>query len=176
MKRQSYLERGFDCFEACTDPRHKDTYGKPYRSRGASHGRNSDEWLYAVTEDGCTLVLEVGAGEATLPIPGSSFRWDGVPRGGRFVGHYPFPITENQARDLAPDSRMCKYTGGICYTSDNVYHRAQEFFEKHGAPKFEQPDSFWEAFEDVARERFAAARELAVKQCPTCAGKGIVPK
>jgi hypothetical protein len=177
MKRQSYLERGWDCFEVCTDPRHKDTYGRPYRSRSQNHGRRSDEWVYAVTEDGCTMELEVAANEATAPFPGSSFRWEGPPRANCFTGHYPFPVSEEQARDMIPASRECKYTGGVCYMTDRAYNPADLFFKQYGVPRFEQPETFWLALEQiVARVWFADARELALQQCPTCKGKGVVPK
>lgn len=172
MRRKIGSIAGYDCREHCTDPRHMDTYGKPYPRPGASHGRSGDIWCYSVhTDDGeCVVELQVDVNQGSTISPIAL-----PPRERQLILHTSWPQTEDEIRAGAPGIDCTYVRGGKCYSSSRSM---MTFFRQHGRPQVNQLEPFWAALEALAAEWIAKARAEApgnrVARCPHCNGTGLV--
>jgi hypothetical protein len=174
MKRESIVIKGYDCREICTDPRHKDTFGKAYATPGQTHGQHVDEWKFVLTDGESAVVLTVFSNKAS-----TTAKWPKPPEGAHFTFHYPWRQTTEDLREERVGFECDVIPAGRCF-GDASYRYAEEFFKEHGSAQFEQPERFWLAFEKYAAEQIAESRanaaEFRVKRCATCAGTGVVPR
>jgi hypothetical protein len=177
ITRKSELVKGYDCVHFCNDPRHVDTFGKPYRSSGQSHGRDMDRWQYAIQTDEAAVVLIVRSWEQSTVLPEL---WTGlIPKGDALSLHVPWKMYPEQIRNDEGGDKGCQWIPSGCYSSAQ-YTTAKRFFERNGDPSFEQREDFWKRLEELAlqliAESKAKAAEFTLERCNHCDGAGVMPK
>ncbi len=156
--RFHYETPGYDCVATPCGKRGCGTHP------GANHGVHCPEWNYIVSDGTIAVSLQVFSGlyprGRTIP-----------PRGATMTTHAAF-ITDMDSREPNP----CAYLdAGTCYSAGTTYCGAQEFFEAHGVPQYEQPESFWRALEAELLRRAKQKQDDRIYLCPTCHGCGTVP-
>ena len=138
-------------------------------------GRSSEKRFYVVGDAREALEISV------LDCRGRDCSCKGVNFNTSGMGfHSPATCNEDKIRDGQVGTH-CEYIEAPCFIDDAGFIAADEFYEEHGSQtSFEQSEKFWLALEmeffEWRDHHAKRVREVTVKQCPTCAGKGLVPR
>lgn len=163
-RRASYIVPGWDCRVECKHE-HK-----------GNHGIHNEEWIYAVSDGEYAVSLRVGSGI----YPSSVMHCESQPpRGWDLELHSPWTDDEEAIR-RGDGGHACAFIeANRCYVMASSIHAGETLFAAHGAASFDQPETFWEAFQAKAKEWIGRARTARAQQpklcrCPRCEGRGVV--
>jgi hypothetical protein len=146
-----------------------------YDDRAGGGGQHCDEWIYVVSDGESALTLEV-----------YSNRWpsgESKPAyGADLTLHVPWPAgdeAEEEIRRGRLGGECCFTEPNRCWTPHSTSLGARDFFREHGVDQFEQPEAFWNALREKAAELIVIVKQERaqvehLRQCPTCAGRGVV--
>ena len=175
-RRWSDIEPGYDCRVECKHERKGD------------HGICADGWFYVVSDGECAISLHVRSADYPATVETSRFLdFTREPYGTDLSLHVPWPIaydlesSTERIRLGETTGRMCDVVeGGRCWTPKSTSLGADEFWKLHGSPaQFDQPESFWTALCEKAKEWIAEVQALRaqlahVRQCSHCRGRGVI--
>ena len=137
------------------------------------HGRSSEKRFYVVGDAREALEISV------LDCRGRDCSCKGVNFNTSGMGfHSPATCNEDKIRDGQVGTH-CEYIEAPCFIDDAGFIAADEFYEEHGSQtSFKQSEKFWLALEmeffEWRDHHAKRVREVTVKQCPACSGKGLV--
>ncbi len=145
---------------------------------GGTHGIRSDIWMYAVSDGEIALSLRVSSNLFPDSVPRTKHVEESRCSGDFLFVHTAFP-TDKASLRRGDRGDECEYLdGGRCFGEDPRGCYAGEFFELHGAQAFEQPETFWAAFEAEWQRSAQEWREARVDdkfaRCSHCDGTGVV--
>ncbi len=174
-RRASSIVLGYACRVGCK-----------HEPKG-DHGISADKWFYVVSDGECAVALTVRSGTYPATVDVSRFEaWMREPDATDLSLHVPWPAAgdfeslEEKIRQGDVSGQACDIVeGGRCWIPRSTSLGSKEFFQAHGVAAFEQPESFWEALRAkaaawIAEERKDRAQAAHLRQCPTCAGRGVV--
>lgn len=170
-KRASWVRPGYDCFTECK-----------HTPKG-DHGISDDDWIYAVCDGELALAICVDS-HVYPPTVRRQPEDDRAPTGQDFEVHCPWPVA---GFETLTDIIRHKWGGtdcslipaGKCWVHRTSITYGEEWFAEHGAPTFEQPESFWAAFIEKAKVVFSCERKgheenKHIERCPACDRVGVV--
>lgn len=131
MKRVTSAVPGYDCRVECKHDNKGD------------HGVHCEEWWYAVVDEETNQALSLMVFSNEFPNGyAASWSWAEKPKGVSLQFHRTTEL-----------GNPCEFIEGPCATEPFGAMYTERFFEVHGVPRREQPESFWQSLEQMLRER-----------------------
>jgi hypothetical protein len=150
-----------------------------YNDRPSGGGIHNSTRVYGLLDaDGCGLTLEV----ATRVIPGVPYDPSDVPRAVDLTVCTSFLTSAEDLRLGRVPSHECPLAAGRrCSTFWTTALIADKWYAAHADPTLaaegEQGPGFWLDLEELAAEKFKAARTARAalrRRCPKCEGRGTL--